>query len=234
MGVSFHVVPMFYLTNPFPNNRANLILILHVISLFFIPICLIAELPVIWLFLAGLPGLTGMLIFIGTTYEIINKRKRKVVDTTIRFWQVGMASLALSLVALIVYQFFPHEVYLFLFGFLFLAGFAVSIVNGMFYKIVPFMVWLHRFSLLIGKPNVPLLKDISPDKNARIQWKIYMGSVFLLLLGIISNMDPIIRAGGLVFLISSTYLFFNLLKAATMKVPAVDLPKNNFAFVEDE
>ena len=34
----------------------------------------------------------------------------------------------------------------------------------MLYKIVPFLIWFHRFSTLVGKVKVPLLKDVLPEK----------------------------------------------------------------------
>ncbi|MCH2288108.1 MAG: hypothetical protein MK481_11730 [SAR324 cluster bacterium] len=39
----------------------------------------------------------------------------------------------------------------------------------MLYKIVPFLIWFHRFSTLVGKVKVPLLKDVLPEKRTKSQ-----------------------------------------------------------------
>lgn len=219
MGVGFHVIPMFYITAPFPRKRAKGMLLCQISSLIVLPCFLLAEMFDFWIIAAGLPGFAGMLIFVFTIYELIHKRTRKVVDSTIRFWQVGLGSLVFSLVFLGLFQWYSNMVFVFLFGVLFLVGFAACIINGMLYKIVPFMIWFHRFSSLIGKANVPTLRDICPDKAARRQWKLFMGALFSLLIGVAGGVDPIIRAGGLVLMISSAFLFFNLYKAASVQIP---------------
>ena len=39
----------------------------------------------------------------------------------------------------------------------------------MLYKIVPFLIWFHRFSTLVGKVKVPLVKDVLPEKLTKSQ-----------------------------------------------------------------
>ena len=225
IGVGFHVIPMFYLTPTFPLDKAYRVLKLMVISLIAVPIALLIDLNGCILVAAGFPGFLGMILFVDTIYELFKQRKRKVMDTTIRFWQLGLISLPLSLVSLILYQFYPYPFFSFLFAFFFIIGFAVAITNGMLYKIVPFLVWWHRLSSLIGKVPVPMLKEISSDKTARKQWKSMTVTLVLLFVFVSINFDVAVRLTGLLLAISSAQLLWNLIKMVRIKVPEV--PENN-------
>ncbi len=217
MGVGFHIIPMFYLTSSFPQERAKWILRGVMLTLVLLPLGLLANLERFWIILAGSPGLLAVCVFAGSIYIMLKRRKRKIVDTTLRFWQVGLTAFPLSFLFLLAYSWWPNQKFLFLFGLLFLIGFALSITNGMLYKIVPFLVWFHRFSSLIGQVGVPLLKDILPDRFARRQWQSFIVMFVLLLLGMLIQSDIIIRLGGVVLLLSSALLFSNVYKAIFFK-----------------
>ena len=47
--------------------------------------------------------------------------------------------------------------------------FAVAITDGMLYKIIPFLIWFHRFITLVGKVKVPILKEVLPEKRTKSQ-----------------------------------------------------------------
>jgi hypothetical protein len=42
-----------------------------------------------------------------------------------------------------------------------LAGWLTLLVAGMYQKIVPFLIWLHRFSARVGEPGVPRIADLT-------------------------------------------------------------------------
>lgn len=226
MGVGFHVIPMFYITPVFPVQKAKQILRLMTLSLLLVPLFLFFGFNAFFVSLAGLPGACSIFIFVKTTYDIFSVRKRKIMDTTIRFWQLGLTSLPLSLVSLLFYQIWPQADFAFIFAILFLIGFALAITCGMLYKIVPFLVWFHRFSMLIGRVPVPLLKDISPDRGARMQWKSLTLGLAVLLSAVIFNFDWAVRLGGLILAVSSLHLLINLVGMVRIKTP--ELPQQGF------
>ena len=139
------------------------------------------------------------------------------MDATLRCWQVGLSSLVLSILFLLSHQWWGMEQTLFAFGVLFLFGFAMSITIGMMYKIVPFLIWFHRFSSLVGKVKVPLLKDILPDSLARRQGKTFVLTGLVVLAGIGSGQDWVFRAGGVLMVVTSVFLFLNLTIAIRSK-----------------
>ena len=219
MGVGFHVIPMFYMTPEFDKKKAYFILCLYSISLIALPAALLFETGALFALLAGVPGLVSLLGFSFMLSSLIRKRKRKILDTTLKAWKTALVLLPLSLLPFIAILIIDHDAVLFIFGILFILGFGLTVTTGMLYKILPFLIWFHRFSLLIGKVKVPLMRDISPDKLAARQVNTFHISLAILLTGIAADVGIIIRLGGLAFAISSFMLLLNLLKMVRMKAP---------------
>lgn len=220
MGVSFHVIPMFYMSSDFANKKSRIIINSTLASLILVPLSLLSghEKLTLW---AAVPGIVAMVYFAFELLIIIKNRKRKKADYTLNFWRVAIGSLLLSLVAIVVLNFSELEWLPVLFGVLSIIGFAMFTTNGMLYKIIPFLVWFHRFSHLVGKAPVPLLKDILPDEKMKGQF--YASSLFItaLALGIILKNDPLIRLSGVAQLVSSILIFINFMKINSHKSPEV-------------
>ena len=74
--------------------------------------------------------------------------------------------------------------------------FFAFLINGHLYKIIPFLVWFHRFSPLVGKQKVPMLHEMIPKKQAEYQfWFSLAGSVFVAL-GLLFESDVLLKAGA--------------------------------------
>ena len=217
VGVGFHVIPMFYLSSPFPEKRAVWILNAGLFSLAAFSVLLLISAGSAMLFTAMLPGVAASIIFAVTVWQMLLKRKRKVVDATLRFWQIGLLAFPLSLLCLAAQLFWPDERLPFAFGLLFVMGFAATITNGMLYKIVPFLIWFHRFSTLVGKVKVPLLKDILPAKRTTAQLLTAVLALLTLLPGALLHIDWLVRAGAVFWLTSSGWLGLNLIFAFRQK-----------------
>ncbi|MCP4295935.1 MAG: hypothetical protein GY786_10040 [Proteobacteria bacterium] len=219
MGVGFHMIPMFYLTPSFDLETAYRILRLHSISLILIPTALIFGLSANWILIAAGPGLIAVGLFVVNLFRLIKQRKRKFMDSTLKFWQFGLTLLPISLLSVISAQLHHSSNLTLLFGVFFILGFGVMTTNGMLYKIYPFLLWFHRYSHLIGKIKVPLLQDIAPDKRSRSQWSWAVISIILFVIGTIWQDDLVLRLAGFGFSISSIMLFNNILTAYKMEVP---------------
>lgn len=66
-------------------------------------------------------------------------------------------------------------------GILSIFGFAVAMINGMLYKIVPFLAWFHLQAQLFQHVKVPNMKQLLPDACVRQQWWSYLAALLLLL-----------------------------------------------------
>lgn len=219
MGVAFHVIPMFYLTEAFPDRRANLIIVLELIGIGSLSIGFIFQVPPLWLILNSIPVFLGFLVFISQIIILLKRRQRKNVDTTLRFWRLGLLCLPLALISLPISLFRMDEVFTYLFAMLFLVGFASAITNGMLYKIIPFLIWLHRFSSLVGKVETPTMKEILPDPPAHRQFYLFSGALVLLLISSVYPTDPLLRGIGGIWIASNAILVYELSKSLRIQPP---------------
>lgn len=60
---------------------------------------------------------------------------------------------------------------------LFTLGWVGSMILALLHKIVPFLVWYHRFSDKIGKEPVPLMKDLVDQKRGKLGFPLYHASL---------------------------------------------------------
>ncbi|MCP4274373.1 MAG: hypothetical protein GY781_20815 [Gammaproteobacteria bacterium] len=220
-GVSFHVIPMFYLTKAFPDRIGYSIVTLILLSIVSLVIGFGMKLNGTRLIVAGIPAFIGVILYVFTLFNLIRNRQRKMVDSTFRFWQLGLTCLIPALLLLTVDPFRWDEIFGYLFVITFLIGFACSVSNGMLYKIVPFLIWLHRFSPLVGKIKTPAMKDIIADAPARKQFYLFCLSFILIVVCCIFPVDSLIRIAGVSWSVSSIILFFLQIKAIKIQPPEV-------------
>ncbi|WP_298630243.1 hypothetical protein [uncultured Thermus sp.] len=90
------------------------------------------------------------------TWRILRNRMKKALDIGVRHYLLGLFFLGLALLAL---PFDPVWAALW-----FALGFVGLVVTGMLYKILPFLVWTHRYAPKAGKEKVPMLKEMLPEK----------------------------------------------------------------------
>jgi hypothetical protein len=102
--------------------------------------------------------------FAVATLMLQSKRRRLIADATLSFFRFGLIALLCAAMLSLATQFFPANDHAHtLSAVLFVLGFAMSLINGMLYKIVPFLVWFHLFRGGV-KRGVPNMKEIIPEK----------------------------------------------------------------------
>jgi hypothetical protein len=207
VGTAWQVVPMLQLTPAYPPRLTRALLVALAVSL---PAALLLPPP--WQVL-GQGGLAlGFIAFALATLDLQRRRKRKIADVTLQFWRLGMICLILAAVL------FPlplPEAGRTTIGILFLAGFAVPVVNGMLYKIVPFLAWFHLQSQKgILAAGLPSMKDYLPDQRARGQFLVYLAAVACLLAA--PFLPALALPGGLLLALSSAWLGLNLIQAVRL------------------
>lgn len=183
-GVAYQVVPMFQITPPYPRW----------LSCGFAP--LMAAMLVAWSMSAlggwdAAAALTsavlavGLAIFAATTLYWLVQRRRKIGDSTLGYWRASMIGLLASALLWLAMSWIPAlgsassaELLL---GILPIFGFAVAVINGMLYKIVPFLAWFHLQAQLFRRAKVPTMKQLLPDAAIRRQLWAYLAALLLLL-----------------------------------------------------
>ena len=183
-GVSYQVVPMFQLTPNYPKPLSRwLTLVLFMLLLLWSATLLLPDeiMQERAALAVGLVVASGFALYALTTLRLQLQRRRKQSDVTLIFWRFGMACLLLALILGVAGQLSPALMRIqsdnWLLAFLFIAGFAVSAVNGMLYKIVPFLIWFHLQSRLMGIAKVPNMKQIMPEPGMRRQMWLHFAAV---------------------------------------------------------
>jgi len=184
MGVSYQIIPMFHVTPDYPAKLRKIL-----------PSAVFAALTVLllgrtaWLTYAA----TGVLILAAGIYVLLSfylfqQRKRKVIDYTIRFWQLGLSCLLLALLGYLLSTLNllePDAANEMQWGILIIPGFAISIMLGALYKIAPFLSWLHLQQACLNNPmavmQLPTMHDLLPVKHGRIQVHLHALALVLLL-----------------------------------------------------
>jgi hypothetical protein len=67
---------------------------------------------------------------------------------------------------------------------------------GNSYKILPFLIWLHRYRPLAGREPVPLTRDIYSDGAATAVLVIHAVTTATVILGAMTGQLTILRLGG--------------------------------------
>ena len=212
VGVSFHVLPMFYMMPPFPQSQANKILIGLALTWVLLPslILLFSPLPFWAAWAAALPALAALFLYGVRMMDLFKKRKRKKWDVPLRFWQTGYINGAVALAVLVVWPLMETDKLRYLFAVLFLFGFVSSIMTGMLYRIIPFLTWFHRYSQQAGMPGVPMMDDLTPQKTGQLQlWNQWLG-IILLVGAAVTGWDVLVRLGGISLCFSGLLLLYLL------------------------
>ena len=209
-SVTFQVVPMFWVSADFTQKEQKIIIISTVILLAF---CIVSIFINYNLFLIYKILMSGILLYFAyITIDKLRNRRRKLQDYTVYFYFSSMIFLILGTLYWLIIDIFnlPIEPLAILLG----LGFLVSLMNGMLYKIVPFLTWFHLNSQ--GKFDIPTMRDMIPSKLVKIQFYLHIASVILFFFGFLINLILLIKLASMIFIISNTLFFLNLLKSANI------------------
>ncbi|BAF70528.1 hypothetical protein [Nitratiruptor sp. SB155-2] len=190
VGVSFQVIPMFYVT-PELSNKIRYSLVFIIFAFIFCTAISINYTKLALLFFVTL--LFAYILFGAITLKQLKSRKRKIIEPSIAAWYIAL----ISLFFLPLLFFMSTKI----FATLFLFGFAVTVMYGMLYKIIPFLAWFHISSR--GFFDMPTMKEMLDERLAYWQLGFHV-------LGIVALMfSPQIDG---IFWIASNLLFAYILK----------------------
>ncbi len=214
IGIAYQVVPMFQITPPYPPRLARWLAFVLAALLGAYALAPLLPAPVLHAARAGIAAV--VLVFALATLRLQARRRRKLPDVTLDFWRLGMASLIACVVVWLAARLLPawaaSHAYPLLLGVLFLAGFAVSVVCGMLYKIVPFLAWFHLQAQLQARAGtIPTMKDMIAPRRQRLQLRLHQAACVLLVPAPL--WPPLAVAGGLALVLSATSLWLNLYAA---------------------
>lgn len=148
------------------------------------------------------------------TLRSLRARRRRRADPSLLFWNTGLlVAPVCALVAVLAY-FSSAPRWSVLLGWLVLVGWAGMIIHGMLGRIVPFLVWLHRFAPRAGEPGVPSARELLPDAWARGCFALHATTLAVGALAIALRSDPLARTAGALLVATGFALFAVLANAA--------------------
>ena len=192
IAVSYQIIPMFYVAPAFPlfiqSSATITMLILLILSTaaFVFKQHFSVILPII---------LFGLSLYSVSLLYVINKRKRKVPDTSIHYWQLAASGIILLTIFISIPTHWLPDViqlkYSMLVTAFILYGVLISIVQSMLLKILPFLSYTHLQQRCLMDFNamqyLPNMHELLAKKHAALLFKFHIASTIFLLLTIVNS-----------------------------------------------
>ena len=206
MGVSFQVIPMFYVTPAFNDNYQKYLALAVVTSLLLWGLLSLFMEPYAWV----AKFLLSMLFFGygGLILQKMNQRKRPIADITVYYWRLAGAMALIGFVLWGTLSFIETD-FLPLVAIIIGGGLLMSVITGMLYKIIPFLVWFHLNGM--GYMSIPSMGEMLNKKMALVQFSLF---VLSLVLFVLAFWVPLLsKLGAMSLLVSMVLLEINLVGA---------------------
>ncbi len=201
MGVSYRLVPMFAIA-PAPAGilaRGNLGAFVGLLIGLVIVLWRDAARPAVAIIAWGLAVCVSIYLF--DMARLYRARRRRWDLTLVTMWG-GMTCLGVAAVMGALWstglpgRWFGATPWLLAYGYIALAGWCALAVCAHLIKIVPFLVWLHRYGRGMGRGPVPLLKDLLPQRAAVAAIGGYTFGFAATATGLLTGQTGIIRVGA--------------------------------------
>ena len=214
-AVGFVAVPMFQQT---PNYPVWFSRVFAVAAIAIVALWTLAELAGQARSAAVLA--TGVVLvaasFAGMTLNVQRRSKRPRLDAVQLLWRVAMVSAllacALWLLTKVSDVLADWQGWPLLFGVLVMMGGFMSVIVGMLYKIVPFLVWLHLQNHGHGRLMAPNVKKVLAEKHIQGHMQAHFAAYGLLLLAVFWP-EWFTYPAGLTLAFANVWLLRNLLSA---------------------
>ncbi|WP_442597391.1 hypothetical protein ACSBPU_09010 [Parapusillimonas sp. JC17] len=214
MGMSYQVIPMFQVTELYPKVLTRwLAIVVFVLLLAFGANLLRDPLGGVEIgYTLAILLLLAYGVYAYATFRLLWTRKRPQADTTTRFWHTAVFCLAACIPVWLAQIIMGSDLAVTL-GVLFIVGFAWSAVNGMLYKILPFLLWYNaQRDLDVALREVPKVKQILPDDMAARQYWVHLAAVATLVAASLWPAD-FTRPAALLLAVSALWLAANMARA---------------------
>jgi len=213
-SVSWQVVPMFYLTDPLPTWSRRATLVAVALALVGVPVALATGGSPRGVALGALPAALAVWVLHPLlTARALRNRRRRRPDTSVRFWLAGLACAPVALALALATALADHPRWPVALGWVVLWGWAGLVAHGMSCRIVPFLVFFHRFSSLVGLAPVPSMKDLLPEARQKLALALHAAGVLAGAIGIVAEAPLVARAGGALLALAGGTMARNLVGA---------------------
>jgi len=214
-AVAYVVVPMFQLTPAYPDWFGRGFAWSALLAVILWTFADLGGWPLLAAVLA-LAVVAAPLLFSAITLLIQRRSKRARFDTTQHYWRFALCSALAACAVWLAGRYLPsigeRQEWPLLCGVLVLFGGFMSVMVGMLYKIVPFLIWLHLQNAGQGRVMAPNMKKMISEVAMNRQLIAHLVSCALLLLAVFWPIGFVYPA-GVALIAANGGLLWNLLAA---------------------
>lgn len=223
MGVGSKLIPMF-LISKYTNTRLlwAIFILINLALLSFVFLNLFIA-PGILHLLPLLAGGSAVALFGYYCFASAKDRIRKKVDEQMKLSLLSVLLLLIPMVLLLlvvgslfVYQKQQNTLVL-AYGFLVFFGWISSIILGMSFKTLPFIVWNKVYHQQVGLGTTPNPKDLFNSTLFRIMALSYVPGILIFTSGILFRLPVLLQIGAAGLFISALFYNWNILKILNHK-----------------
>ncbi|MGH7922774.1 MAG: hypothetical protein ACREQM_22940, partial [Candidatus Dormibacteraceae bacterium] len=151
-------------------------------------------------------------IFVFDIGRVLRHRRRR--RFSLDQWH-GFVSLASFLVAagmgvLLAAGRLPTTTWVVAYGWVALAGWFGFSIIGKYYKIVPFLIWLRRFSAVAGAAPTPLLRDLVNQRAGWVSFGLLTAGYAGVLAGVLGQSVPVLQVSGVLYALGAWLFAYNV------------------------
>lgn len=198
VGVAHRLMPMFLLTHGVSERPAWAALALLFGSALLLNVHHVGGAARV--VAAGALGCAGVVALLVQAALFYRHRKRRAIDPGMSLAAAGLVGLAIA-VALAPFALTrgTSDLRLLTTYFTVLLGAISLFVAGHYYKIVPFLVWNHRYGPMLGKRKVPKVAELYSEKIAFADAALLVSGLAGLAIGVVLGSEIVARAAAVVF-----------------------------------
>jgi hypothetical protein len=216
IGVGSRLIPMFLISKYENKNRLWLVYALINTGLISFIFMFFLSVKKVFFFIPMAFIALGVLLFVNHIYWSFAKRIRKKVDEQVK---ISLLSVALTIVPIIVLGVIiillstVHSLQLvLLYGFTIFFGWITTIILGMTFKTLPFIIWNKVYSKIAGLGKTPNPKDLFSNPIFLVNGLAYLIGFIIFGLGIVLTNVPLLNIGAIFLLITAVLYNFNVFK----------------------
>lgn len=213
LGVGSRLIPMFLISKY--SNSTTLWWIFGLVNTSLISFLVFETLGVSsnFLYFSLLSGLTGIVLFVNHCRLAYKVRIRKNVDEQMKMSILSVLQMLLPFVMmLIILTLLPSGNYpnlILLYGFCIFFGWITSIIFGMTFKTLPFIVWNKVYHKKARQGKTPAPKELFSDKAYNAMSLAYIIGFVLMIIGISFRIDLMIKIAALLLVLAAIFYVYN-------------------------
>lgn len=221
-GISVKLVPMFLLGKSKKENLLkwsfafqNLGLILFLLDGYFWGI---SDRSMIYAFIV----FVGVIFWLIYLKDVHKNRIKKKIDISMRHTFVAFSCLIIAFLLIPVIYYSVGIKWSFVYGLFLFLGWISSIILGMTFKTLPFIIWNNHYKNLNGKVKIPLPKQLYNESLLKYQFWIFISAIYIIALSLIFEQEIALRIGLGLWVIVALLYIVNVRKVLTHKTQILD------------